>query len=84
MGTNFVPPIFDSRDTIMTDRSRVHVIKRDDGWVVKKDGTSRATKKFTTKEEAIETATVYHKSGHDLVIHRNDGTIEDWARFRND
>jgi Uncharacterized protein conserved in bacteria (DUF2188) len=84
MAINFVPPIFDSRNSIMTDRSRVHVIKRDDGWVVKKDGTTRASKKFTTKEEAIETATVYHRSGHDLVIHRHDGTIEDWTRVRHD
>ena len=64
----------------MASKSRVHVIKRSDGWVIKKEGTQRASRKFETKEEAITNAKSYKTSGHDLVIHKKDGTIEKWSK----
>jgi hypothetical protein len=66
----------------MENKSRVHVIKRQDGWVVKKEGALRASKKYTTKEEAVRSARIYWIHGHDLVIHRKDGTIEKWTKSK--
>ncbi len=61
-------------------KSRIHIIKRLGGWVVKKEGAERATRRFSTKEEAISSAIEYRSKGHDLVIHRRDGTVEKWLK----
>ena len=66
----------------MEKKSRVHVIKRQDGWVVKKEGALRASKKYTTKKEAVREATILSIHGYDLVIHRKDGTIEKWTKSK--
>jgi uncharacterized protein YdaT len=64
----------------MSAKQRVHVIKRTDGWVIKKEGAERASRKYDTKQEAVESAKNYYQRGHDIVIHKKDGTIEKWAR----
>lgn len=64
----------------MSAKKRVHVIKRTDGWVVKKEGAERASRKYDTKQEAVESAKIYYQRGHDIVIHKNDGTIEKWTK----
>jgi hypothetical protein len=47
--------ILDKRK-FMTKKSRppkrTHVVKRDSGWAVKKEGAQRATKVYRTKEQA--------------------------------
>jgi hypothetical protein len=64
---------------IMTDnKNRVHVIKRDDGWVTRKDGSTRASRKFNSKQDAIESAIPLRHDGYDLVIHSIDGSVEDY------
>lgn len=64
----------------MATKKRVHVIKRTDGWVVKKEGAERASRKYNTKQEAVESTKNYRDKGHDIVIHKKDGTIEKWTR----
>ncbi len=64
----------------MSTKKRVHVIKRTDGWVVKKEGAERASRKFDTKEEAVDSAKNYRQKGHDVVVHKKDGTIERWSK----
>jgi len=64
----------------MSVKKRVHVIKRTDGWVVKKEGADRASRKYDTKQEAVESTKSYRQKGHDFVIHKKDGTIEKWAK----
>lgn len=66
----------------MAKSRRVHVIKRSDDWVVKKEGASKASRKFETKEDAVKYANGYKESGHDLVIHRKNGTIEKWSKSK--
>lgn len=61
---------------------RTHVVKRDSGWAVKKEGAQRATKVYTTKDAAVKGAERSSKSGSDLVIHKKDGTIEKWIKYR--
>ncbi|MFN0215717.1 MAG: DUF2188 domain-containing protein [Saprospiraceae bacterium] len=64
----------------MATKKRVHVIKRTDGWVLKKEGAERASRKFDTKEEAVDSAKNYRHKGHDIVVHKKDGTIERWSK----
>lgn len=61
---------------------RTHVVKRDSGWAVKKEGAQRATKVYKTKEAAVKGAEKSSKSGSDLVIHKKDGTIQKWVKSK--
>jgi hypothetical protein len=61
---------------------RIHIIKRDAGWAVKKEGGERASKIYDDKDSAKEAAKSYRDRGHDVVIHRKDGTIEGWQKAR--
>jgi len=46
------------------------------GWAVKKANSTRASKTFDTKEDAIVWGKKISKSGSaEFVIHRRDGTI---------
>lgn len=63
----------------MSDKSTVHVIKSANRWVVLKADALRALRAFPTKQEAIQLALLYRHQGYDLVVHRQNGTIERWA-----
>jgi hypothetical protein len=60
--------------------NRYHVTKRGDGWAVKKEGTSRASKVHTNKDDAKRDAQKYREKGNDVVIHKRDGSIEKWQK----
>jgi hypothetical protein len=55
-----------------------HVITSNGNWALVKAGNKRATAVFTTKEEAVEGARQYVKSGNakSVVIHKEDGSVE--------
>jgi len=59
---------------------RYHVTKRGDGWAVKKEGSSRASKVYKTKEDATKEALKYLEKGSDVVIHDRDGSIVKWQK----
>lgn len=67
---------------IISALKRTHVVKRDSGWAVKKEGTQRASRVFKTKEEAVKGAQKYKKSGSDVVIHKKDGSIQKWEKSK--
>jgi poly(hydroxyalkanoate) granule-associated protein len=56
-----------------------HVVPHDEGWAVEKEGAARATSVHGTKAEAVSAGRERAKSGASgrLVIHRQDGTIQD-------
>jgi uncharacterized protein YdaT len=56
---------------------KVHVISRQTGWAVKKEGNTRASKVYKTKNEAVKGARSSSK-GRDVVVHKKDGSIERW------
>lgn len=57
----------------------------DGGWRVKKEGSHRAAKKFTTKKSAIEWAREVSRSeSTELFIHKLDGRISDKVSYRKD
>jgi len=61
---------------------RTHVVKRESGWAVKKEGAQRATKVYTTKEQAVRGTEKLLKSGSDIVIHKKDGSIQKWVKSK--
>jgi hypothetical protein len=71
-----------SRPKPPSSPKRTHVVKRDSGWAVKKEGTKRATKVYTTKEQAVKGAEKSRKSGSDVVIHKKDGSIQKWVKSK--
>ena len=59
---------------------RVHIISRKDGWAIKKQGASRASRIYQNKETAIKNAQKLRKTGHDVIIHKKDGSIQKWEK----
>lgn len=56
-----------------------HVIKRDNEWVVKKEGAERISDSAPTQQEAEKIAKrlAGDNGGGEVRIHRPDGTIRD-------
>jgi len=65
-----------------SNTNRTHIVKRDSGWALKKEGSQRASKVFSTKEAAIKNGQVLKNSGSDLIIHRKDGSIQTWEKSK--
>jgi len=61
-------------------KKRIHIISRKDGWAIKRQGASKASKKYANKEVAVKSAQKYRKEGHDVIIHKKDGSIAKWEK----
>lgn len=62
-----------------------HVVPHSEGWAVKGEGNSRATKITSTQKEAIDYARPIAKNQEsELVIHRPNGKIRDKDSYGND
>ncbi len=59
---------------------RVHVISREKGWAVKREGTARAQRVFISKNAAINEARKSKKNGFDVIIHKSNGTVAKWEK----
>lgn len=62
--------------------SDTHVIKRGDGWAVFKEGSTRASRVYDLKKDAVKNATEYAKQGGDLIIHTEDGMVQAWRSYK--
>ena len=62
-----------------------HVVPTENGWAIKGEGNSRATRTFNTKEEALEMGKrIAQNQKSELVIHGKDGAIQNRNSFGND
>jgi len=61
-------------------KKRVHIIKRLNGWAVKKEGNLRASRLFDVKKEAEQSASEMREKGYDIIIHGKDGSIQKWKK----
>ncbi|MBI3128307.1 MAG: DUF2188 domain-containing protein [Candidatus Tectomicrobia bacterium] len=61
--------------------ARVHVIAHQEGWAIKQEGQSRASKICSTKEAAVRNASQVAVKGQDVVVHKKDGSIQSWKRI---
>lgn len=61
-----------------TVQKNIHVIKREAGWSVKREGASRAASVHKTREEAITNARklAQRSDKSNVVVHSEDGSIE--------
>ena len=66
----------------MSKTLRVHIIKREKGWAIMKEGMTRATSVFVKKESAVIAAKNHIKQGYDIVIHNSDGSISSWEKSK--
>jgi hypothetical protein len=67
-------------------KSSQHVVKNSDGgWAVKKGGSSKATKVYTTQEAAIAGAKkIARNQKTELYVHGRDGRILEKNSYGND
>jgi uncharacterized protein DUF2188 len=63
----------------------IHVVPRNDGWVVRKEGTIRATSVHQTQRDAVDAGRkIARNQSSELVIHRRDGRIRDRDSYGTD
>ncbi|MDR3555463.1 MAG: DUF2188 domain-containing protein [Syntrophobacteraceae bacterium] len=60
---------------------RIHVVSRKDGWAVKKEGNTKASKVFQGKNAAVEGAKKLSK-GCDVIVHKKGGSIQRWEKAK--
>ena len=62
----------------MADERPVHVLPRDEGWAVVREGNDRATSLHRTQAEAAEAGReVARKHGTSFLLHAKDGRVRD-------
>jgi hypothetical protein len=66
-----------------TPQEKIHVIRRETEWSVKREGTTRATSVHKTKAEAITNARKLAQQSRNavVVVHGADGAIESQEEF---
>lgn len=64
--------------------NRYHIISRNSGWAIKREGASKAAGVFHTKNDAEKEAKRFQIQNNDIVIHNTDGTISAWHHGQND
>lgn len=70
-------------DDIMTDNQ--HVVKRNEGWAVRREKAQRDTVRCQTQQEAIGKARgIAINQRSEVVIHGLDGRIRDKDSYGND
>jgi len=56
----------------------------DGGWSVRRTGAAKASRKFTTQQEAVRYGKeLAKKEQSELYVHRKDGTIVEHSTYRN-
>lgn len=69
----------------MSRKTRHVVPHSGEGWDSKKGGSERASKHFDTKKEAEQySRKLSHKQKTELIIHKEDGTIQRADSHGND
>ncbi len=76
------PQIKAYKDAVKKGQTSHHVIHNENGWVVKRAGSSRASQIFTTQKEAASYAYgVAQNQGTALFVHGVDGRIVERRDF---
>ena len=66
----------------MQDATFYHVIKRDNQWAVKREGATRASGIYETKDAAEKAARDFKAFNKHIIVHKRDGSIEKWITSR--
>lgn len=69
----------------MARTTNIHVVPRNDGWIVRKEGTSQPTSVHLTQRDAIGAARkIARNQKGELVIHGRDGRVRDRNNYGAD
>jgi hypothetical protein len=69
----------------MAKESTHVVLNPNGGWSVKREGASRASKRFDKQQDAIDYArNISRDRGAEFVIHRSDGTVRSKESYGHD
>jgi hypothetical protein len=72
------PEIKSYREAVEKGRESHHILPKNGSWIVKRAGSVRATKTFSTKEAAQKTGERIAKNqGTSLFVHGRDGRIRE-------
>jgi hypothetical protein len=69
----------------MSRKRDVHVVPREDGWAVRREGASRDSSHHDRKSDAVDSGRgTARRDGVELVTHGKDGRIQDSDSYGND
>lgn len=69
----------------MPNRRNLHVVPRESGWAVKREGADRASSMHRTQTAATnQAARVAKRERGEVIIHRPDNVIRDRDSYGND
>jgi hypothetical protein len=69
----------------MAKTTNIHVVPRNEGWVVRKEGSTRATSVHLTQRDAVDAGRkIARQDNAELVIHGRDGRIRERDSYGND
>lgn len=69
----------------MAERKNQHIVSHSEGWAVKSEGSSRASRVFETQKRAIAKGTEIAKNQQsELFIHNRQGQIRERNTYGND
>lgn len=59
---------------------RIHVVSNSTGWAVKREGATRAYRRFKSKDDAVVSANRLQRNNpsNRIIIHKRDGTVDKW------
>jgi uncharacterized protein YdaT len=61
-----------------------HVVKHEDGWAVKAEGSEQPTKVYDNKQDAVDRAKeIAQNKGTSAIIHTKEGTIQKQFNYKN-
>jgi len=69
----------------MGKAKNIHVVSRNEGWVIRREGTVKATSVHGTQREAVKAGRVIAKNqSGELIIHGRDGRIRERDSYGRD
>jgi hypothetical protein len=69
----------------MAKAKNLHVVPRNEGWIIRKEGASKASSVHETQREAVEAAReIARNQNSELIIHGRDGRIRDRDSYGSD
>ena len=89
MAKNSAAAIKKSRTTASANKKStakyLHVVRHAEGWVIRSEGSTRASSLHSTQREAVEVArALAERNAITLVIHGRDGLVKAWNSYSRD
>lgn len=78
IGISQAKEFISKRNNLQEDAGNIHLLPRDDQWILKREDSDRASSVFDRKEDGVaEGRKVAKNQNLRLIVHRQDGSIEE-------